>query len=90
MNKLWMVLMLLFSAGSYAAEKADFKLKWQEEPKKEILQKRNDDLRGYINDRNKTPPNMFGHVDKANRLRYSDPQFSAYNSDGGSRVYIRR
>ena len=107
MNKIGMVFILLLSASSFATEKADFnlkwqeeprreagkadfKLKWQEEPRREVAPTKNNDLQGYMNERNIRQQNFLGHVDKANRLRFTDPQFSTYNSDGGSHIYIRR
>jgi len=89
MKRLWMVFLLLSSASTFATEKADFKLKWQEEPKREVLPKNKNDLQGYINENKMRQPNMFGSVDRANRLRFSDPNFASSNSDSGYSNRIR-
>ena len=102
MNKLWMVLLLFCSVSSFATENADFTLKWKEKPKKEDfalkwqekperedLPKKNNELQGYRQESRQQPVQMLGYVGKANRMRFSDPQFSTYNSDGGSSARVR-
>ena len=70
-------------------KKEDFALKWQEKPEREDLPKKNNDLQGYRQESRQQPVQMLGYVGKANRMRFSDPQFSTYNSDGGSSARVR-
>lgn len=91
MNKFWMILLLFFSVSmaAFATEKADFKLKWKEEPKREPVSKYAHDLSDNKYESRTRKSYMFEPIDKANRMRFSDPIFSADNSDGGSsgRIY---
>ncbi|MCS3430657.1 hypothetical protein [Klebsiella sp. BIGb0407] len=93
MNKLWIVILLFCSTSLGASAKADFALKWQAEKNQttDAIQHSGEGQNQWrqppssfsLPEHKSSLPDMFGRVDKPHRLRYSDPNFSSFNSDEG-------
>lgn len=92
MNKLRIALLLFCSASLSASDKADFTLKWREEPtsvtdpitrwrveQKKLAQQRPSYL--LTPERQFRQGDIFGRVNKTHRQRFVSPNFSSFNSD---------
>ncbi|WP_299997199.1 hypothetical protein [uncultured Cedecea sp.] len=83
MNKLGIALLLSFSASLSATGKADFTLRWQEEPTSVIdpITRWQIEQKKLSRQSPSRQGNLFGRINKAHRQRFVDPNFSAFNSD---------
>lgn len=92
MNKLGIMLLLSCSASLSATDKADFTLKWREEPTSvtdpitrwQVEQKKRLQLRPsypLTPELQSRQGDIFGRVDKTHRQRFVSPNFSSFNSD---------
>jgi len=89
MNKLGIALLLSCSASLLASEKADFTLKWHEEPTSvtdpitrwQIEQKKQYPSCSLMPEHPSWQGDIFGRIDKTHRQRFVSPNFSAFNSD---------
>lgn len=71
---------------SHAADKADFSLKWRPEAAPENARGPGpwEEKKAAPEQPRRYPaPSMFGRVHRSDRLRVTDPEFSAFNSDEG-------
>ena len=99
MKRLWMTMLLFCSVSSGAIEKTDFTLKWRPEKHQTTYpaQHQAEGQKKWVQppssfsvpEPKSRQPDMFGRVDKAHRLRYSDPNFSSFNSDEGYSDYVK-